>query len=158
MISKEKNLIIIIFLSVVTFYLYASETVWRSGGIWVYVLLFPVLLAVCYYMYRAVQENSLYNAGGNINIINYYGLNPVFLQIIEDNKFFAWDDYVDESSITQYEWAGQHEIRAVASDDPNIGNPSTTIYFDLTYNVSGNDTIIIVLNADGSVFEQMNAL
>jgi len=154
--TNEKIFLLIAVLVFLAFFLYASNTVASDQEIWVYIIFLPILAFVFYTMYYQIQENALVNAGGNLNVINYYSLDPVFVQIIEDGKFFAWNDYVEPDSITQYEWKGLHEIQVILSDDPNTGNPATTIFYDRTYNVSGNDTILVVLNADGQIFEQFN--
>lgn len=154
----ENIFLAIVVLGVLTFYFYANQTLTSSNEIWVFALFIPLLIILLVYMYFTIKEKGVVNSGGNLNFINYYGINPVYLQIIEDNKFYVFDDYVDVDSITQYEWDGVHEIQVIASDDPNIGNPSTTIYIDKTYSVTGNNTILIVLNADASVFEQLNVL
>jgi hypothetical protein len=154
--TNEKIFLLITVLVFLAFFLYASNTVASDQEIWVYIIFLPILAFVIYTLYYQIQENALVNAGGNLNVINYYTLDPVFVQIIEDGKFFAWNDYVEPDSITQYEWKGLHEIQVILSDDPNTGNPATTIFFDRTYNVSGNDTILVVLNADGQIFEQFN--
>lgn len=149
-------LIIIIVLSVITAYFYFLETMYYSSIV-IYVIFIPILLFILYMLYKAIGEQALLNAGGTINIFNYYDLNPVYLQIFDNGKH-VWDAYVDVNSVTQYDWAGNTTIRAVASDDPNIINPSTTIYFDITYNVTGADNILMILNADSSYFEQLSSL
>jgi len=154
----EKIFLVIIVLGVLTFYLYANKTLAAPDSFWVYLLFVPLLIVLLVYMYFTINEKSITNSGGSLNFINYYGINPVYLQIIEDNKFYVYDDFVDEDSITQYEWAGVHDIQIIASDDPNIGNPTTTIYLDKTYSVTGNNTILAILNADGTIFEQLNTL
>lgn len=154
----EKIFLAIIVLFVLTFYLYANKTLGAPDGIWVYAIFVPLLIVLLVYMYFTINEKSVTNSGGSLNFINYYAANPVYLQIIEDNKFYVYDDFVDADSITQYEWAGVHDIQIIASDDPNIGNPATTIYFDKIYSVTGNNTILAFLNADGTIFEQLNIL
>lgn len=157
--TKEKIIFgIIVILWSITFYSYAEQTAGMKSEFWPLLFLIPLLIVVGYFMYKTVQSKTLLNSGGSLSFFNYYGANPVYLQIIEDNKFYAWDGFVDVNSITVYDWTGIHNLNIIASDDPNIGNPSTTIYFNLSYSVTGSNTILIILNADGSFYEQLNEL
>lgn len=156
---EVKDKIILAVIVVVGFcalYTYFMET-GRSSSIVIYVIFLPLLALILYLMFKAIQNNALLNTGGTINVFNYGCLNPVYLQIFDNGKH-VWDDYVDLSSVTEYEWLGNRQIRAVASDNPNLVNPSTVIYFDLTYTVDSGNNILIILNPDFSYFEQLSAL
>lgn len=154
---KDKIIIgFVVILSFCALYTYFMETTYHSS-ISIYFLLLPLLFVCLFFAFQGIQNAALLNSGGSINIFNYYGLNPVYLQIFDDGKH-VWDEYVDLNSVTQYQWVGLTTIRAVGSDNPSLGNPSTTIYFDLSYSVSGANNILIILNADSSYFEQLSVL
>lgn len=155
--EKEKIILIIgsvLLVFVLYFYFYYTLA---GSSIVIYAIFVPALVFLIYEIYRSVQNNTLLNVGGTINVFNYYEDNPVYLQIYNEGKQ-VWDDYVDFNSVTQYQWEKSAQIRAIGSDDPNLGNPSTVIYFDLTYPITGIDNILVVLNADGTYFEQLSSL
>lgn len=153
---EEKYIVIICLIILIVFIFKFLTSITPTDSSVFYTLFIPMLLIIGYLMISKFE--SYRTISGTLSVFNYLTGDTLFLRIIEDGKIFVWDDYVEELSVTEYSWDGKHDYRIIAANDPDFSNPLTTVYLDKTYSVTGKSNILIIINENGSFYEQLNKI